>query len=776
MAGYKVHLQWVAWVMALVVLIGWQTPTYAEVPPTEGPALSEPLWTIGEVGDHAGPAGILITDIEQDGITETITCTANSPYIYRALAQSPTAYYLFWYGERVGCSALALADTDGDTIPELFVGSHTPMVYRYHYNTVTHHYGRTTHLALPGTEDVKGLAAGDVDGDGRTELIITRASSTAIYDAHTLILEWEATGLGGTGVKIGNVDGDSAIEIIVNGPTGYTLSAATQSAEQTKVGGWGRVMDVGDTNHDGRADIAYVRGATVATSVVGVDTVTEAGFQSLWEIGAGYGEWVTIGEVDGSSAGAEVVVGGDGSGDAIATRNGTNGTLLWNIPNPGSGVQGMGIGDSDNDGVADIWWGSGQTSASGDHLLVANSATRTLVWRNRDYEGPFFTAAGDIDTDGTVELVAVSTTMNDGNLGGVYLAYDGITFREEMTRTTQVNPTAFILAQMDDDAGLELVIGGRFHGATNGYIEVIDGNTRQTQWTRSGVGNGDIVALKAANVDMDAREELFIAAPNRRVYVHDGASNTTEWEGGPYSTPIVDLEIADADNDGILELGVLTQDNFYLYSTQSWVLETTIPINQAGYIGSQVAAGNHDGSDTGEWIIAGVKVFTESIPVAGVPYETRLQVLNGSTYSQTWESLLPGVTVVEMLTQIGSESTAGQLYLGGYQQVSAEAEQPTYLSIADYDDTGATPRYINEAYWGDLYSMTFTDVDTNGIREWFIGTLSLYQLRSTEPIILPTAVTVTMLKAKSTLPDFPMLPLFALLGIGIIPVIRRVWR
>lgn len=742
MTGYKVHFQWVALVVALVGWMVWQMPTYAEAPSAGIPALSEPLWTMGEVGDHAGPAGILMADIAQDGRTEIITCTANSPYLYRATEQSPPSYASFWYGERIGCSALTLADGDGDTIPDLFVGSFTPTLYRYRYDTLTDQFNRTTTLPLGGTEGVRGLAAGDVDGDGDIELVVTRLSATTVYDAQTLTPEWNATGLGGSTVKVSNVDADDMLEIIVNGATGYILNGATQSVKVTKAGGWGRVMEVGDTDGDGRAEIAYVRGDTVAASVVGVDKIEGGTSQTVWEISAGVAEWVTIGEVDSTSTGAEVVVGGDGSGDAIAVRQGATGALLWTITNPGAGIQGMGIGDSDNDGIADIWWGSGQTSASGDQLMVANSASRTLVWRNRDYEGPFFTAAGDIEQNGTVELVAVSTTMNDGNRGGVYLVYDGITFREEMTRTTQVNPSAFIMAQVDDDPVLELVIGGRAHGAANGYVEVIDGSSRQTQWTRNNVGNGEIVALKAANIDTDSRQELFIAAPNRRVYVHDGASNTTEWEGGPYSSAIVDLEIADADNDGILELGVLTEENLYIYSSQSWALEKTIAINQDGYTGSQVAAGNHDGIGNGEWLITGVKPLTESLTTPHLSYDSRLQVLDGSTYSQTWESLLPGVTVVELLTQPGSEDRTGRFYVGGYQQPGMDGEPPTYLGIAEYDDSGATPLYNNEAYWGNLYSMSFADIQQDGRLELFIGTLSLYQLRSTE-LPIPTAVTIS---------------------------------
>jgi hypothetical protein len=328
--------------------------------------------------------------------------------------------------------------------------------------------------------------------------------------------------------------------------------------------------------------------------------------------------------------------------------------------------------------------------------------------------------------------------------------------------------SAFVLGQVDEDAVLELVMGGQLHGSSSAYVEVIDATTRQTQWTRSNLGNGAVVALKAVNIDQDIRAELFIAAPNRRVYVHDGASNITEWEGGPFTAPIVDIEIADADSDGILELGVLTQENLYIYSTASWTLVTTIPVNQEGFTGSQVAVGNEDSVGVGEWLIAAVRPLTGTIP-----YESRVHMLDGSTYTQQWETVLPGVTVVELLTQPGDENRAGRLYLGGYQQLSEATEQPTYLTIADYDPTGMTERYSNSEFWGNLYAMTLTDTNGDGVSELFIGTSTLYQLRSTEPID-PTAVTVTNLQVYSSTP--PLIMVVGVIGValvGLILIYRR---
>lgn len=729
-------------IIAIVILLTGMLPlmnnAFAEFPVHGESNLFSVLWTFGEVGDRAGPAGIIISDIDNDGDNETITCAYSSPYFYRYIGATPTQYYPFWYGERLGCSVIAIGDADADGIQELYVGSRDPVVYVHTYNTSTLEYERTAQLTLPGTEGVQGVAVGNVDGDSATELVVTRLSATNVYDAETLNLEWNAPTFGGTGVEVGNIDGDATIEIIVNGPTGYILNAITQSAEHTKPGGWGTTIEVGDTDNDGRAEIAYVR-VNGPSGYVGVDEVEANSLQNKWEAGPGDVGWMVIGEADATFTGVEVLTGDLNEGDDdLAVRSGITGELGDpRIPNPGIGTFGMGYGDSNDDGVPEVWWGSYHTSSFGDQLFVADLGTRQPEWTNRDYEGPFLTAEGDVDNDGSHELVALSYTSGDAYYGGVYLTYDAISFREEVTRTTQVDPTAFIVSQLDADAALELVVGGRSHGGTSATIEVIDGITEETQWTRSGIGTGGIVALKAMNIDADNRNELFYAAPNRHVYVHDVASDTIQWDSGPFPEDVVDLDIADADDDGVLELAVLTKSTLYVYNTQTWTLEEDLPINEQGYEGSQVAAGNHDGIDEGEWLITGLKPLTTTLPMEGYPYESRLQVFNGNTYSSTWELLLPGASVVELLTQVGDGDTAGRFYLGGYQQLSNDLEQPTYLYVAEYDDMGSTPLFNNMEYWGTLYGMTFVDANLDETPELFMGTNSLYQLRSTEVVLPP---------------------------------------
>lgn len=736
----------IALAVALIGVIFLLTPAYADAP-NAGNGSSGPfgvLWTFGEVGDRAGPAGIVISDVDNDGETETITCAYDSPYFYRYIGESPTQYYPFWYGERLGCSAIAIGDADDDGLQELYVGSRAPIVYIHHYNTDTLTYERTAQLTLAGNEAVNDITVADVDEDDALELVVIRDSATTVYDAQTLTLEWNLNGQGGSGVQAANVDNDSALEIIVNGTNGYILNAVTQSTEHTKPGGWGRLIEAGDTDNDGRAEIVYIRGSG-QNGYVGADEIEANILQNKWEAGPGDVGWMVIGEADSTIQGVEVLTGDlNSSDDDLAVRSGITGKLSQpRIPNPGIGTFGMGYGDSNDDGVPEVWWGSYHTTTFGDQLFVADLGTREPEWTNRDYEGPFLTAEGDVDNDGNHELVALSYTSGDAYYGGVYLTYDATTFREEVTRTTEVDPTAFIISQLDDDPALELAIGGQAHDGTSAHMEVIDGITTETQWTLSGIGTGGIVDLKAENIDVDSRNELFVATPNRRVYVYDGASNTIQWQGGPYATDVVDLEIADADDDGVVELGVLTQATFYIYNTQTWALEDEIVINKEGYEGSQVAAGNYDGTATGEWLVAGVKSLTD-MQFAGYPYESRLQVLDGSTYSMTWDLVFPGATVVELLTEAGDVDTAGRFYLGGYQQLNASPEQPTYLYVAEYNDLGATTLFNNEEYWGDLYGMTFVDYNLDESPELFMGTTSLYQLRSTDsaPIVLEPDVVI----------------------------------
>jgi len=70
---------------------------------------------------------------------------------------------------------------------------------------------------LPSSLLANDIEVGDVNGDGNQEIVLVRSDATLVYDAITYNLEWQATGLGGRQVAIGNIDNDPLLEIVVNG-------------------------------------------------------------------------------------------------------------------------------------------------------------------------------------------------------------------------------------------------------------------------------------------------------------------------------------------------------------------------------------------------------------------------------------------------------------------------------------------------------------------------------------------------------------------------------
>src|SRR5260221_562598 len=102
-----------------------------------------------------------------------------------------------------------------------------------------------------GDRDARDLAFGDVDGDGRNELLIARSGRTGSPAGRVMVVQdksegfaertfadWPDTGRSATGVAIGDLEGDGRLEIAVGRSEGgggrgqiYRYNAATDQYE-----------------------------------------------------------------------------------------------------------------------------------------------------------------------------------------------------------------------------------------------------------------------------------------------------------------------------------------------------------------------------------------------------------------------------------------------------------------------------------------------------------------------------------------------------------------
>jgi hypothetical protein len=206
-----------------------------------------------------GVANLVTADYNGDGAADMITCSQGAPLAY---SFSGGTYVPSWIGPSVGCTAVAAGDRNANGSIDVVV--------------VTNEYPATggkllvfdpaciaepvASIALPGTAAGADVSLANVDADPAMEIVVLTSAATYVFDAATLTLEWTAQGFGGSKFRTGDVNGDGRNEIVINGGTGYVLDAANQTMLWAYSGGFGISMDVGDVDNDNRAEIVFLWG------------------------------------------------------------------------------------------------------------------------------------------------------------------------------------------------------------------------------------------------------------------------------------------------------------------------------------------------------------------------------------------------------------------------------------------------------------------------------------------------------------------------------------
>lgn len=337
-------------------------------------------------------------------------------------APTPSALSGDFAGAAFGSSLAFLGDVDGDGFGDLAVGAPEHSNPEPGEGRVYVFFGRaggfdptrtwTLEPNRPGLRfGAKVAAAGDFDGDGRSDLWVATApgdgpGTVALYRSRGLSLETTPTWTteGTTVAGAGDVDGDGKDDVVIGDP--------------------------GANNQAGRCRVFLGTASDVP--------VLEPLRDIVGEIGERLGASVAmVGDVDGDGlsdfvCGAPGALGGAG-GLRVEFGDPTRAALAFTGDT--FGVRGLGVslapaGDVNGDGLADVVVGAG---GDGDgHGLVLAGSTRnalsTLLWQGRcvaciaghDY-GTSVAPLGDLNGDGfaDVGVGAPSLDIQDGFDTGV---------------------------------------------------------------------------------------------------------------------------------------------------------------------------------------------------------------------------------------------------------------------------------------------------------------------------------------------------------------------
>jgi hypothetical protein len=613
--------------------------------PPLAPGAFKQTWQFGNYGSSIGMAGLLTADLDGDGAQEIIA-SASAVTWYVVRKNSSGAYEQVWRSENYGTTIvrLLLADLNGDGKNDVVVALSDGTIRSYDGPTLK----ELPRLTV--APELRGLAVADLDHDGHLELITTDGSAVRVYSAETGALKWSKSNCGGVSLAVGNVDDDAGLEIVTTsyGGKGYLIDGTSGELKWEYLNGFGAQVRLADLDGDGRLEIV---GAASWYKI----TIFDAELKSpAWEIatqldiGA-----LLISDTDGD--GIPEIIYGDSQWGKIHAVDARTHQEKWTVNNPEHGVQGIAFADVDQDGKKEVLWGGG-----GNFLYIADPATGTIKWHNLYFGGLSALTLGDLNNDGTNQLLMVTAYSNssydeglihvfdaqshalsykkplgisdwmgdnravrigdlDGDGKSEFLVstsnlYDGlIRVYDGATRTLKRQTagydgnyfSALALGDVDGDGKVEIVAGqGREHtGAPGTYLVVFDGVTMQEKWKSVDLGSywGSVYDLKLADLNKDGHQDIVAALDGSRLIVFDGVTHLLKLM---VESPARALEVVDLDGDGFPEILVgRTDGKIDVYDGVSFVIRKTVSTFGTSPVDALKAV-DLDGNGSLKWVVA----------------------------------------------------------------------------------------------------------------------------------------------------------------------------
>ncbi|HTI33867.1 MAG TPA: VCBS repeat-containing protein [Miltoncostaea sp.] len=321
-----------------------------------------------------------------------------------------------------------------------------------------------------------------------------------------------------------------------------------------------RSLAVGDFDRDGTADVAATNliGRSVRILIGGRD-----GFTPRADVPVGSGP-VQVEAVDVDRNGTDdLAVLNQGDGDVSIRVN--DGTGAFTAPSPdvpaGTTPFGMAVHDFDADGRDDLLIGSGTGDAGRVGLWLGYENTLRIPLYSDGGVLPYIggpVVAADLTEDGLADEVVCGIPATVGCR--VEIGLPGAKVKDGPTFTLpDVAPFPRILAIGDVDGDGHLDVAAATKAGL--IVRYGDGTGALRAGPTLAIG-GDPIAVAAADLDDDGRDDLVTAAYSGQVRVHLSRAGGGFVTRPTVATPgvITDLGLGDFDGDGVTDIAVAGAD------------------------------------------------------------------------------------------------------------------------------------------------------------------------------------------------------------------------
>ena len=299
-------------------------------------------------------------------------------------------------------------------------------------------FGPPSVIALPDGFTGESVAIGDVTGDGLDDVVvggwgsITGGSGTAVFVFAQLAsgqLDAPATydigsqgGLTPRSIALGDLDGDGRLDVAVTRGTDvgvlYQTAAGTLAPiaplTATQNGNGEEIVAIADFDGDGRGDLVATGWASSGVDVW-LQTAAGAlsGPQSFACPHNGYDD-IAVADFDGDGL-SDLIIAGEQSSTACLLHQSSGSFATYVSIMPSKSVTAIAGGDVDGDGRDDfvaVGGGNVPDSHVGVALQAANGTLGTFAWKSSaDIPGDVIVA--DVDGDGRKDIIVLHTGWNE---------------------------------------------------------------------------------------------------------------------------------------------------------------------------------------------------------------------------------------------------------------------------------------------------------------------------------------------------------------------------